>query len=93
MVIINTIELNAKDIYYLEHKIEKLTLICFSFGIILQDQAGQSCACKCHSISTITPTRALQKEKEKGGGGQSIHERLILLRSVKWLINRLYYLK
>ncbi len=31
MVIINTLELITKEIYYLEHKIEKLTLIYFSF--------------------------------------------------------------
>ncbi len=35
----------------------------FFLGIVLQDQAGQSCAYECRSMSTITPTRALQKEK------------------------------
>ena len=32
MFIINTSELITKEIYYLEHKIEKLTLIYLSFG-------------------------------------------------------------
>ena len=32
MVIINTLKVITKEIYYLEHKIEKLTLLFFSFG-------------------------------------------------------------
>ena len=80
VVIINTLGLITKKIYYLEHKIEKLTLIDFPC-CCLWAKAGQFCACKCRSMSTITPTRNHTGWKKKSVSTCEV----ILVTSVKMM--------